>query len=72
MEENIKQSEIVMKEKEDCVANLSNQFESLKENLSSLEDNINELNEDLELSRSAKDILAEKVLKNKQSYEDER
>lgn len=68
----MKQNEILMKEKEDCVANLSNQFESLKENLSSLEDNIDELNEDLELSRTAKDVLAEKVLKNKQSYEDER
>lgn len=68
----MKQSEIVMKEKEDSVANLSNQFESLKEKLSSLEDNIGELNEDLELSRSAKDVLAEIVLKNKQSYEDER
>lgn len=61
-----------MKEKEVNVANLSNQFESLKEKLSSLEDNIGELNEDLELSRSAKDVLAKKVLKNKQSCEDER
>lgn len=61
-----------MKEKEVNVANLSNQFESLKEKLSSLEDNIGELNEDLELSRSAKDVLAKKVLKNKRSCEDER
>lgn len=72
LEENMKQSKIVIKEKEDSVTNRSNKLGSLKQMLSRLEDNIGELIEDLELSMSAKDVLAGKVLKHKLLYEDER
>lgn len=72
LEENFRESESVLKEKEESLKNFSTQLEDAKQRLCSLGENVGELNDALELSTLAKEDLAAKALENKKSYESER